>query len=417
MASTYTNLGVEKMATGENAGTWGTKTNTNLEILEQIAGGYVAQSIAGGEQTTALTVSDGSTGAAMATKVIDLTGTITGNQTVTIPNGTEMQYCIKNSTSGAYTVLVKGASDSGSGYTFSTTNKKTALIYMDGTDVNEITTGGDVVDDTSPQLGGNLDVNGYDITSASNADVDIIPNGTGDVVLGADTVKVGDAAAAVTLTSNGAGALTVTTGGTEDLVLSTNSGTNSSTITITDAAGGDVTITPNGAGDFVIAGNSTQAGKLVLGADTDDTGSFVASITPGVLTESTAYTLPTAYAGTTGDALTSTDAGVLSWTTIASGVSWQAVVTGATQTAVAGRGYFINTTSNACTLTLPAGTIGDEVNVIDYAGTFDTNNLTVEADGSEKIHGSTDDLTVAIERAAFALVFSDSTQGWLLKDK
>ena len=78
---------------------------------------------------------------------------------------------------------------------------------------------------------------------------------------------------------------------------------------------------------------------------------------------------------------------------------------------------FINTTSNACTLTLPAGTIGDEVNVIDYARTFDSNNLTVEADGSEKIHGSTDDLTVAVEGAAFALVFSDSTQGWLLKDK
>ena len=208
MASTYTNLGVEKMATGENAGTWGTKTNTNLEILEQIAGGYKAQSIAGGAQTTTLTVSDGATGAAMATKVIDLTGTITGNQIVTIPDGTEMQYVIKNSTSGSYTVQIKGASDSGSGYTFTTTNKKTALIYMDGSDVNEITTGGDVVDDTSPQLGGDLDVNGYDIVSTSNADIDIVPNGTGDVVLAADTVKVGDAAAAAVLTSNGAGTLT-----------------------------------------------------------------------------------------------------------------------------------------------------------------------------------------------------------------
>ena len=138
---------------------------------------------------------------------------------------------------------------------------------------------------------------------------------------------------------------------------------------------------------------------------------------PGNLSETISYTLPLADAVTSGDALTSNASGVLSWTTISGGVSWQAVVTGATQTAVAGEGYFIDTTSNACTLTLPAGTIGDEVNVIDYAGTFDTNNLTVEADGSEKIHGSTDDLTVAIERAAFALVFSDSTQGWLLKDK
>ena len=59
MASTYTPLGVELMATGENAGTWGTKTNTNLNILEQIIGGYSTKSIAGGAQTTALTVVDG----------------------------------------------------------------------------------------------------------------------------------------------------------------------------------------------------------------------------------------------------------------------------------------------------------------------------------------------------------------------
>ena len=86
-------------------------------------------------------------------------------------------------------------------------------------------------------------------------------------------------------------------------------------------------------------------------------------------------------------------------------------------TAVAGNGYFINTTSNACTATLPAGTIGDEVSFIDYARTFDSNNLTVAANGSEKIYASTDDLTVAVEGAAFTLVFTDSTQGWLLKDK
>tara|TARA_R110002020_G_scaffold41095_2_gene121336 strand:- start:1309 stop:1674 length:366 start_codon:yes stop_codon:yes gene_type:complete len=99
------------------------------------------------------------------------------------------------------------------------------------------------------------------------------------------------------------------------------------------------------------------------------------------------------------------------------GTSWQAVITATTHTAVAGEGYFIDTTSNACTLTLPAGAIGNEVSVIDYAGTFDTNNLTVAADGSEKIHASTDDLTVATERAGFTLVFSDSTQGWLLKNR
>ena len=98
------------------------------------------------------------------------------------------------------------------------------------------------------------------------------------------------------------------------------------------------------------------------------------------------------------------------------GISWQAVVTGTTQTAEAGKGYFIDTTSNVCTVTLPAGTIGDEVALVDYAGTFDSNNLTVAPDGSEKIVASTDDLTVAVERAAFTLVYTDGTQGWLLKD-
>ena len=95
------------------------------------------------------------------------------------------------------------------------------------------------------------------------------------------------------------------------------------------------------------------------------------------------------------------------------GTSWQAVKT-ANFTAAAGQGVFCNTTSSAFTITLPAGTIGDEVSIIDYAGTFDSYNLTVAADGSEKIHGSTDDLTVATERAAFKLVFTDGTQGWLL---
>jgi len=181
-------------------------------------------------------------------------------------------------------------------------------------------------------------------------------------------------------------------------------------------AGGDVTINPNGAAEFVLAGNSGNPGKLVLGADTDDTGSFSASFRAGVLTESTDYVLPLAYATTTGFVLSSTDAGVLSWAEVAGGTSWQAVVTGATQTAVAGKGYPINTTAQACTVTLPAGSVGDEVSLLDYARTFDTNNLTVASNGSEKIYASTDNLTVSVEGAAFTLVYVDSTQGWLLKD-
>lgn len=106
--------------------------------------------------------------------------------------------------------------------------------------------------------------------------------------------------------------------------------------------------------------------------------------------------------------------------TIAAGTDWQAVVVadGSTVTsATAGEGYFINTTSAAHTITLPSSpSIGDEISVIDYAGTFDTNNLTVGRN-SENIQGSAADLTVATERAGFTLVYVDSTQGWLLKDK
>jgi len=167
MASTYTALGVELMATGENAGTWGTKTNTNLNIIEQISGGYTAQSIAGGAQTTALTVSDGSTGATMSHRMIEFTGSITGNQIVTIPLDAQTFYFLRNSTSGAYTVQFKYASGSGDTFTFSATDKGDQLVFAtadDGTNPDIYTLNfGDVTLDgtqtltnktlTSPKIG------------------------------------------------------------------------------------------------------------------------------------------------------------------------------------------------------------------------------------------------------------------------
>ncbi len=376
MASTYTPLGIEKMATGENAGTWGTKTNANLDLIEQVLGGYKAVSIAGGAQTTALTVADGAlTGTAQA-RMIEFTGSITGNQIVTIPLDVENFYIIKNTTSGSYTVQFKYASGSGDTFTFATTNKGTAILFAtanDGTnpDIIEIQTGGDVVDDTSPQLGGNLDVNGFDIISTSNANVDIVPNGTGDVTLQADTVQVGNSNADATITTNGTGNLT----------LNTNSGTDSGTITIVDAANGNITITPNGSGNIVLDG----------------------------------LTFPNAD-GSADNFLKTNGSGTLSFAEVSGGTSWQAVKT-STFTAVAGEGYFVNTTSGVVTMNLPAGTLGDEIVFIDYAGTFDTYTFTIAANGSEKINASTADLTVSVERAANTLVYTDSTQGWLLKNK
>lgn len=165
MASTYsTDLKLELMTTGEKSNLWGDITNTNLNILQQAVAGYQAVDITGGAQTTNLSFLNGSLSNGK-NAVIELTGTITGNQIVTIPDSIEKTYIIKNSTSGAFTVEFKTVS--GTGYTFSATNKAAKIVYSNGTNIidtgfvaNAIT---EVVEDTSPQLGGDLDANGNNI--------------------------------------------------------------------------------------------------------------------------------------------------------------------------------------------------------------------------------------------------------------
>jgi len=105
------------------------------------------------------------------------------------------------------------------------------------------------------------------------------------------------------------------------------------------------------------------------------------------------------------------------WKSIDVSIAWQPVITADPNNAVAGRGYFCNTNASAFTVTLPtAATLGDKISFIDYAATFDTNNLTVGRN-SHKIQGASSDLVVATERAGFSLVYVDATQGWLLTEK
>jgi len=85
-------------------------------------------------------------------------------------------------------------------------------------------------------------------------------------------------------------------------------------------------------------------------------------------------------------------------------------------TAAAGKAYFCDTTSGGISVTLPSPTQKDTLRFLDVAGTFDTNNLTVLY-GSSKIQGASSNLIVATERAGFALVYYDATQGWLLTEK
>ena len=347
MPSTYTGLGVDKMATGENAGTWGTTTNTNLEMIEQLSSGYVVQTLnaaGAGANTTTLSVSDGSTGATLATRVIILGAesaqAITGNKIVTIPLDVETWYFVKNNTSGAYTVQFKYVSGSDTGFTWSTTQKDWRVLYASAND------------GTNPVL------------------------------------------AEVGLTSSPAGSTTE--------IQFNSSG----------AFGASSNFAWDGTNVLIDA-----EGALRLG---DNAGSaYVGFKAPTTITSDTAYTLTLPVAtGGADEVIKTNGSGTLSWTAMAGGTSWQAVETGTSMTAVAGEGYFIDTTSNVCNVTLPAGVLGDEVSLVDYAGTFDSNNLTVTPDSGEKIQGESADatLTVATERAGFTLAYSGAAQGWLLKN-
>ena len=128
MASTYTPLGIELQATGENAGTWGTKTNTNLQIIEQISGGFTQQALTSGG-TVNLSVSDGSTGATLSHRMIEFTGSLSDNAVVTIPLDVQTFYFLRKSSSGAYTVQFKYVTGSGDSFTFSATDKGDQLVF------------------------------------------------------------------------------------------------------------------------------------------------------------------------------------------------------------------------------------------------------------------------------------------------
>jgi hypothetical protein len=223
---------------------------------------------------------------------------------------------------------------------------------------------------------GTFEADGTTVTLDSAGDV-VLDAGGADVFLKDDGTLFG----------------TLTQSGGELVIKSSSSGTTALTFSGANATFAGTLATA--AGGFNIAGLDID-GATDIGADIVDADLFIVDDGAGGTNRKVAASRVKTYIG--------------------GGTSWQAVKTGA-YTASAGQGVFVNTTSAAITLTLPASpSIGDEVSFIDYAGTFDSNNLTIGRN-SEKIHGADEDLTVATERAANTLVYTDSTQGWLLKSK
>jgi hypothetical protein len=288
MASTYTPLGVEKMATGENAGTWGTKTNTNLEIIEQFAGGYTTQAVSDSGDTT-LSVSDGSTGATLAHRVIDLTGALTGARNVTIPIDVQQMYVLKNSTTGSQAVTFKYVTGTGSSVAFTGGDTSSKIVYGTGSGSNPniidlgfvTTTGTQTLTNktlTAPKIadaGYIADANGaeqiiFQTTSSAVNELEVTNAATGNSpILGASGetnvgLHIKPKGSGETIFGSGGANATLTTSGAYDLILDTNAGTNAGTITLTDGANGDITIAPNGTGvaKAVDAGDNTAAIKI-----------------------------------------------------------------------------------------------------------------------------------------------------------
>ncbi len=239
-------------------------------------------------QIQILAVSDGSTGATLAHRVIEFTGSLSASRNVTIPKDVQTFYVLKNSTSGSQNVVFKYVSGSGNSVTlapgavkmvYATANDgtnpdidDTGFITASSTDTltNKTLTAPKIADaGFIADANGNEQiifqttgsaVNELEVTNAatgnppilgasgeSNVDVHIKPKGTGEV-------RIGTGAAAATLTSSGA----------HDLVLDTNSGTNSGTITITDGANGNINIAPNGTGQAQVSGNKIASAGLAV---------------------------------------------------------------------------------------------------------------------------------------------------------
>ena len=155
--STSANLKLTVQATGENSGTWGQITNTNLLILEQAIGGFQSVAITSG---ATLTFSNGALSNGK-NAVLKLVGTIGGAVNVTIPDSIEKTFIVDNATTGAYTVTFK--TTSGTGVTWAAADKGTKMIYSDGTNCVD-TAFTDLSSDYSPQLSADLDANGKNIT-------------------------------------------------------------------------------------------------------------------------------------------------------------------------------------------------------------------------------------------------------------
>ena len=373
MASTFSNLGLNLQATGENSGTWGAITNVNLQDIDNAISGVYTLTVTGSTSLAFTTNSSSTTftDESGRNKTIILNGSLSATTiTITVPN-IEKDYVIINN-SGGTAVISSGGSTTVS---IGTGSKNYVIIDASTTSVISAVPAG------AP--GGTTNSVQYNNGGVFAGSTNLTFNGT---TLAIQTATV------LNLTST-----------TSNIVTA-----NVTTANVTSLVYVNATGTTENIANLNVITNGTL--KIYNTANTFYTGLKVAAAAATTAT----FTLPSTD-GTANQVIKTDGSGNLSFATVSGGAAWQAVQS-TSFSATVKYGYFVNTTSVAITCTLPASpTIGDFISFIDYNGTFQTNNFTVARNGNP-IQGSATDLTVATQRAGFTLVYVDSTQGWLLQN-
>jgi hypothetical protein len=321
------------------------------------------------------------------------------------------------------------------------TGTKDATTFLRG-DNTFAQAGGDVVDDTSPQLGGNLDLNSNAITGTGNLD---IADGTikldGNYPVGTDNVALGNTAldsvtsTGANNTAVGSNAMTTNTTGLRSTGVGTNAlqnsnannntgigynslqvatGENNTALGTTsgwnNSTGSNNLFLGQSAGDNVTTGSN----NIVIGRGADASSASVSNeITIGNTTQTVLRMPGLQSSASSGDVLTFDGTNLSLSAPSGGGTSWS-VITGNT-TATAGSGYLVDTSSASITLTLPSSaSTGDQISFVDMIGDANVRNITIARNG-HRIQGLTQDLTVDTSRAGNTLVYSGSTlQGWVL---
>ena len=193
MASSFsTDLKIELMATGENSGTWGTKTNTNLDLVQQAIVGF--ENIAITSTNTTLLMTDATISPAR-NAVLRFTGTITANCTVFVASGIEKPYTLQNATSGAFTVALNQVG--GASVIFGAADKTTKLVYLNGTDAVDL----GIVNLTAPQTLTNKTLTTPTLTSPVINEIDD-SNGNEEIIFTATASAVNELTVANAATGN-----------------------------------------------------------------------------------------------------------------------------------------------------------------------------------------------------------------------